>query len=153
MVRQNRGGKRNCKLFDEILTYVEQMIQENPLITLKNMKLKIFENKNVNLTTTYVFNALKALKTILKTSTINLDRLNSLSTIEQHRNYSILFSQNAPQTRENIISIDESGFNYHLRRNKTRSRVNTSAHIIVPTVRGRNVSLIAAMNLHGIIHL
>ena len=48
--------------------------------------------------------------------------------------------------------IDESGFNYHLRRSETRSRVNTAAHVTVPTVTGRNVSLIAAMNIRGILH-
>ena len=34
---------------------------------------------------------------------------------------------------------------------KVRSRLNTPAHVIVPTIRGRNVSLLAAMNIHGII--
>ena len=60
VVRRNCGGNGNCKFSDEILSYVEQMIGENPSITLKNMKLKIFENKNLNLNTTSVFDALKA---------------------------------------------------------------------------------------------
>ena len=106
----------------------------------------------MNLTTTYVFNALKALKITLETYTVNLDRLYSPSIIEQRKNYAILFSQNAPQTRENIIFIDEYCLNYHLWRSRARSRVNTPAHLIVRSVRGRNISLIVAMNLLGIIY-
>ena len=52
---------------------------------------------------------------------------------------------------QNIIFIDESGFNCHLRRSKARSKINTPARVTVPTVRGRNVSLIAAINIRGIV--
>ena len=78
--------------------------------------------------------------------------MNFISTIEKSQQYEINFSQNAPEIREKIVFIDKSGFNFHLRRTKGRSKINTPAHIILPTVRGRNISLIAAMNFHGILH-
>ena len=108
--------------------------------------MKIIEFTNVSLSTTSILNALKVLRITLKNATINVDRMNCISTIEKRQQYAINFSQNAPETREKIVFIDESGFNCHLRRTKGRSKINIPAHIILPTVRGRNVKLIAAMN-------
>jgi len=152
IVTRKRGGKRNGKITDEILNEIEGIIERNACITLKNISNKILENKNVHLSATSINNALKRLRITLKSATMNLDRLNAPSTIHQRKEYALNFSLNAPVIRENIVFIDESGFNHHLRRNKARSKRNTEAHVIIPTVRGRNVSLIGAMNLHGIIH-
>uniref|UniRef100_A0A0A9XRL8 Insertion element IS630 uncharacterized 39 kDa protein n=1 Tax=Lygus hesperus TaxID=30085 RepID=A0A0A9XRL8_LYGHE len=51
-----------------------------------------------------------------------------------------------------MIFIDEAGFNQHLRRSQARSRRNTRAVVTVPTVGGRNVSLILALNNRGVVH-
>jgi len=152
ILKMNRGGKRKSKLSSDILNEVEKLVEANPCITLKKIATQISENKNITLSTTSIFNALKSLRITLKNATINFDRMNSLCTIDKRKQFAIQFSQNAPQSREKIVFIDESGFNCHLRRNKARSKVNTPAHVLVPSVRGRNVSLIAAMNLNGILH-
>jgi len=152
IVKRNRGGRRQSKLTDNIVKQIEELIERNPCITLKKIASKISEEHKVNLSTTSIFHALKSLKITLKNANKNLDRMNSPSTIEQRKVYAIKYSQDAPQARERIVFIDESGFNCHLRRTKARSKINTSAHVIIPTVRGRNISLIAAMNLQGIIH-
>ncbi|XP_037808318.1 uncharacterized protein LOC119601452 [Lucilia sericata] len=149
---KKRGGRRHSKLNTEILNKIEEIIERNSSITLKGIREKILEIHNVDLSTTSIHNALKTLRITLKTATINIDRINCDTTIQRRIPYALNFAQNAPDIREKIIFIDESGFNYHLRRNKARSRVNTAAHVIVPTVRGRNVSLIAAMNIHGVLH-
>lgn len=58
-----------------------------------------------------------------------------------------LIERYAPEARKKIISSDESGFNSHLGRMKGRSKMNTPACVIILTVRGHNVSLIAATNI------
>ncbi|KAF7670569.1 hypothetical protein CDIK_4564, partial [Cucumispora dikerogammari] len=45
-----------------------------------------------------------------------------------------------------IIFIDKSPFNLFMRRNYGRSRTDTRATAVVPTSRGRNLSLISAIN-------
>ena len=40
------------------------------------------------------------------------------------------------------IFIDESGFNLHLHRSMARSKIGSRAKIVLPTIRGRNVSLV-----------
>ena len=56
------------------------------------------------------------------------------------------FLSNAPENMEKYIFIDESGLNLHLHLTMARSK------IVLPTVCGRNVSLVAAMSAYGIIH-
>ena len=51
-----------------------------------------------------------------------------------------------------MIFLDESGFNLHLRRRFARSRLGTRAPTVVPTIRGRNVTLILAASSSRIIH-
>lgn len=152
IIERNRGGKRRCKLPDDVLNLIETLIEENPCTTLSNIKRKICEIKQINMSKTSVFNGLKQLCITLKNATMNFDRLNCENTIKLRQTYALHFSQHAPQPADKLVFIDESGFNYHLRRTKARSKVNTAAHVIIPTARGRNVSLIAAMNFHGIIH-
>ena len=81
-----------------------------------------------------------------------LDRVNSEESIQRRVTYARFFTNNAPLNRDNCIFIDESGFNLHLRRSKARSRVVTRANIIVPTVRGKNTTVIVVANQRGIIH-
>lgn len=150
IVNQNRGGKRNFKLNNNILEKIEKLVEENPCIKLKNISEKIRES-GVQLSLTSINNALKKLRITLKCASINIEQLNSPETIQKRKLYAINFTDHAPQAREKIIFIDESGFNYHMRPTKARSKANTSAYIILPTVRGRNVSLLAAMNIQGIL--
>ena len=78
------------------------MVEENPSITLKNIKMKIIEFTNVSLSTTSIFNALKVLRITLKIATINVGRMNCISTIEKRQQYVIHFSQKSSgNTREN----------------------------------------------------
>ena len=46
-----------------------------------------------------------------------------------------------------FVFIDESGFNPHLRRTMARSARGAPASIILPSVCGRNISLITAISL------
>jgi transposase len=66
--------------------------------------------------------------------------------------YGIDFSRNAPASKEKCIFIDECGYNLHLRKTIARSKKGSRAIVKVPTVRGRNVTVIAAMNSRRIIH-
>lgn len=151
LLEKKRGGKRNFKLNDDVLKKIEEMVEENPCITLKNISKEILERYNIVLSINTIANGLKRLRITLKKASVQVDRRNNTTTIEQRKNYSLNFSRNAPEARKNIIFIDESGFNLHLRRSCARSRVNTPACVTIPTVRGRNVSLIAAININGII--
>lgn len=48
--------------------------------------------------------------------------------------------------------MDESPFNLHLRRQQGRSKKGTRANVIIPTIRGRSVSLISSIGVLGMHH-
>ena len=54
-VRRQRGGAKNVKVTEAMITYLEDVIGENPLLTLDQIKSKMdvrFPERTVGLTTT-----------------------------------------------------------------------------------------------------
>ncbi|KAG0441340.1 hypothetical protein DMUE_1118 [Dictyocoela muelleri] len=51
---------------------------------------------------------------------------------------------------EKLIFIDESGFNLHMDPRFEYSQKNTKAYINVPNSKGKNVSFMCAISIHGI---
>ena len=95
---------------------------------------------------------MEKLKITFKKASRELSNVNSLSSICKRKEYAIDFSRNAPANKQNCVFIDKSGFSLHLRRNGARSRIGNRAKIILQPNRGRNVTLICAMNSQKIIH-
>lgn len=135
------GGIRNRKLTDDILGKIERIVEENHNITLKCIQQMISESDNLKLSFGSLRNALKSMRITSKRTVFDVDRLNAPLTVEQRKEYALNFAQNAPPERQRIIFIDESGFNYHLRKPISRS----------PVAEERHISVIAAMNLNGIV--
>lgn len=152
LVEKPRGGRRNGKFNTTLLNKIEQLVEENPSITLKKIREMILDSEHVQLSISSIRNGLKSLRITLKCASLEVDRRNSPRTIEERKEYALYFSQHAPELRQRIIFIDESGFNCHLRRTMARSKINTPARVTVPTVRGRNATLIAAMSVDGILY-
>lgn len=151
LIERKRGGRRKLKLTTDILDFIEKTVEANPCITLNNIRRKIMESLHITLCVSTINNGLKRLRITLKSISTEVDRLNAAETILERKTYAKRFTRFAPSARERIIFIDECTFNSQLRRRKARSRVNTPALVVIPTVRGRNVSLLAAMNVNGIL--
>lgn len=92
------------------------------------------------------------LRITLKLARCEVEKINALETIRMRKHYAVNFLRNRPSSSKKWIFIDESGFNLHLRRSFARSRVNERAIITVPTQKGRNITLIAAMSNRGVVH-
>lgn len=95
---------------------------------------------------------LMELKITLKRTSLILDRVNDQNRLEQRRDFATFFLTNCSVDDRNNVFIDESGFNLHMRRNYGRSSSGKRATIIVPTIRGKNITLLSALNSEGIIH-
>uniref|UniRef100_A0A0A9WCV6 3-isopropylmalate dehydratase small subunit n=1 Tax=Lygus hesperus TaxID=30085 RepID=A0A0A9WCV6_LYGHE len=151
LTEQGRGGPRGKKLNQNVLDAIESLVEENPGITLKEMK-SILASRNIILSKSTIDNGLRLLKITLKIASKEVDRMNSPESIRRRREYALRFNEWAPTERGNLVFIDESGFNLHLRRTQARSRKNSRAVVTVPTIRGRNTTLIMAMNNQAVIH-
>lgn len=62
-----------------------------------------------------------------------------------------LFYRRFPVGSIDVIYVDETGFNLHIRRNYGRGPKGQRVTITVPNSRGRNVSVCAAMNMNGLL--
>jgi transposase len=149
-IKKKRGSP--SKITYEILRMIDDIVDSNPVITLKDIHKVLSERNNINISKSTVDNALKALKVTLKNSSKILDKVNAGETIEMKSVFSSYFLDNSPRDRRKLIFIDESGFNLHLRRSKARSKKGKRAQVVIPTVRGRNITLLLAANKESIIH-
>jgi transposase len=96
--------------------------------------------------------ALLQLKLTIKRRGLDVDRVNDPTRIELRRNFAVDFLLNGELNDVNNIFVDESGFNLHIRRNYGRSTRGSRVSVVVPTVRGRNTTLICAINKNGVLH-
>lgn len=140
------------KINDSILEQVDTIIGENTGITIKEIKNLVHERAGIRLSVGSVANCLSKLKITLKKASIVHDRVNSESTLRARAIYFQDFAANAPGESFKCIFIDESGFNYHMRRTLARSRSGTRAYVHTPVLRGRVESLIIAASGQKIIH-
>lgn len=124
---------------DATLREAQQFVRENPAL---------FGARVPSFTT---------INRILKKLNITTKRLvpvpaarNSPRAIEQRRRY--VEKLNELDGTEQLIYIDETGQNLHVRRGIGRSYIGTPATITTPTQRGNNLSICAALSLEGIVY-
>jgi len=151
VVEKIRGGNNPIKLTEVTLAKIEEFVEHNSQITIKQIRDKLLLD-GTNLSISTIHRGLEKLKITFKKASRELEKVNCPTSILKRKAYAIDFSTNSPTNKQNCIFIDESGFNLHLRRNGARSRIGTRANVMLPTNRGRNVTLICAMNSQRIIH-
>ncbi|KII66736.1 hypothetical protein RF11_09327 [Thelohanellus kitauei] len=62
------------------------------------------------------------------------------------------FVYGIPFSTTDVIYVDETDFNLHIRRSYGRSQRGKRASITVANSRGRNISVCAAMNVAGVLN-
>lgn len=147
IVESKRGGSRSVKLSPGILAKIEQIIEENHTSSLQSIANKIRESENLSISLGTVRRGLFNLRITLKKPMQQEECFTAEETVQRRKAYAMHFMQTAPQTRDTIIFIDETGFNFHTRKNN-HTRV-VSVHS--PAARGRDVSIFAAMNTNGMV--
>jgi len=133
----------------DILIQVEEIISTEPQYTLKEIIGILEKSNNVTLSLTTVNNALQKLMVTVKKPHRELQRVNEQSYIEKRKLYAIWFNEMFKRGYGNTYFVDESPFTLHLSRQIARSRRGQKANVIVPTIRSRNVSLIASIGIDG----
>lgn len=145
-ITKKRGGNNKIKLTNDILSIIERIVERTPATTLKEISKKVEEESGIMLSHTTIQNGLIQLQITTKRLSSVLDRVNIQSTLVKRADYAMDFILYSPEDKSRCIFLDESGFNLHLKRNIGRSKVGTKATIKIPTVRGRMITLILAMN-------
>ena len=143
------GGKRNIKITEDIKNLISNLIEERPDLTLKKIADIIANEKNVVLSISSISKTLTKLNFTFKLLRYIPVARNLPEKILARYNYAVDYNANSPNNRQNIIWLDETGFNLHIRRKFGRAKKGEIASIIIPTQRGKNISIAAAMSKDG----
>lgn len=131
---------------------IKNWVDEEASISLNSLKNKIYETYGIEISKSTVARILNDFHYTLKRLHLIPERRNNENVLEERRQYAFSFTfLPASFSEEEMIFIDEVGFNVTLRTTR-RSLVGTPATQIVPSIRSRNISVICALNIYGIVH-
>lgn len=123
------------------------------MITLKQLKLKLIDKYGITVSLSTIDRVINAFHYTLKSLVIVPQRRNCDVTIQKRKEYAEMFRQlEITVKHEDIIFLDEVGFAVVIRPKRGRSLRGTSAYSFVTAARSRNISVVAAVNKHGIIY-
>jgi len=121
------------------------MINENCSLTLRELKFKINEEYQINVSQTTISKYIKGFHFSVKRLHLIAQASTKPALEISRREYSSWFLQRH-NDRRNLIFIDETGFQVVMRRFYGRSLKGTRACNVVPAIRSRNKTVIAAIS-------
>lgn len=145
------GNSNFRKINEEILNNIIQKIENNPTVTLEEIKNGIWETCQVSVSKETIRKSLKNIGITRKLLVSTIESVNNSTSKEKRRIFARTFLDNYHDDSHNIF-IDESGFNLHIRRTFGRSGRGCPAYVTVPTLRRTNISLISAINNNEVLH-
>ncbi|KAF7684981.1 Transposable element Tc3 transposase [Cucumispora dikerogammari] len=150
--RKKTGGANNTKIIREGEVFIENEIEKNPQITLDQIKNKLFQELQIMVSLETIRRVIFKLKITLKKASRTLENVNSTISKEKRQEYARRFLTEDTIGQSIKVFIDESGFNLHMRRTMARSTRGAPASLVLPSVRGRNVSLISAITRNEVLY-
>ena len=146
--KASKGGSKTQILSDVVKGEILQLINDDCTITLQS----IVEKLNLAVHRSTLWRWLKALNITFKmTRSIPKSRNSHDVKVERER-YANWYANLPLDTRyKNLVFIDESPFSLHLLRSHGRSLAGTTPNSVVQNSRGRNVTMILAVNALNVI--
>jgi transposase len=152
IVEAHSRGKRPSKLTEEQKRTIISWIDSDFTVSLKRLVQKIDNVFGVSISKSTIARIIKTFHYSLKRLNLIPERRNDPRTISLRCEYAQRFITLASVYAENqIIYIDEVGFNASMRTSRGRSLIGSPATLTVPSIRSRNISICCAMNIDGII--
>ena len=146
-IRMNNTPK---KLSVEQIFTIKGWLEEDCSLSLRAIAEKCRAMFNITVSKSTVDNVIQGFYFSLKRIHKVPQRRNDIETIESRYNYAISFINIQSRFSQNeLIYIDETGYNISMRTARGRSLVGTPAVLTVPALRCRNISVCAAMNRDG----
>jgi len=149
--RKARGGRKFVKVEATHIDSMLQWVGENPLVTLKEIKNKLTNECNLNVSTTCIHKHLDGQMFTLKNVSVEPVTMNSAEN-KLKRAAFVQSLMTAIGANKNIIYIDESNCNLFLRRSNGRSKKGTRCCVKAASSKGPNIHIIAAICQTGIVY-
>ncbi|CAG8454283.1 11651_t:CDS:2, partial [Scutellospora calospora] len=146
-----RGGDRRLKLNDDHRLFLRRQMEINPSITINELYQKLIEQFNLQVIRSTVGQNIKKLGFTLKRLVPINESQNIDTTIVQRKEYvDNIFQENIDMYND-VIYINECGFNLHLTHSRGHASSRKSAIKEVVKQRSKNITIIAAIDGNSII--
>lgn len=146
-----RGGKRRTKIGDHHRIIIEQYVEENSRITLKQLTEKLLQDHQIVVSKECVRKHLDGLMFTLKDVRREPERANSVENKTKRAEYTrhLLNYQgdNMP-----VVYMDETNFNLFISRTKGRSKKGKRCTHIAAGSKGCNIHVIGCIGNLGLVH-
>ncbi|KII63296.1 hypothetical protein RF11_04955 [Thelohanellus kitauei] len=152
VIQNNQAGPKYIKVEEQHKFCIGQYIEEIPIITIAQILSKLQEDFNLILSKSTICRTIKKLNITYKLVRQVPIARNTPEIIEARFIYSQTYFESIAFSTPEVIYIDETGFNLHIRRRYGRSQRGECAHIVVANFRGRNISVCVAMNISGLVN-
>lgn len=124
---------------------VRKLIERDPCHTTRSIKEDLSQN-GISISASTISRYLKSMDMTRKRLTVVPTERNSDRTIDRRQEF--CRRMNNIQD-ENLVFLDETGFNLHTKKSYGYSLKNTKCFLSVPANRGKNISLMMAINSRG----
>ena len=145
---RKRGGNQQKKLTEEVIQRLQSLIDDNIQYTLQD----IVDNLGIDVHAATVWKWLKKLNYSWKLTRPVPERRNDDDVKERRVTY-VYWYQSLPLRLRcsNVVYLDESPFHLNIIRSHAWSRVGETRNPVVSTSRGRNVTMILAINANNVV--
>lgn len=151
VAEKQRGGNRRSKITNEHRNFIEQCVEQNTRITLKQMKEKLMQTYQIAVSVECVRKHLDGMLFTLKNIRREPENANNEINKRKRRQYVEQLIAYQSENRP-IIYMDETNFNLFISRTKGRSRTGSRCSYIAAGCRGANVHMIGCIGNVGLIH-
>ncbi|KAF0985496.1 hypothetical protein HZS_1619, partial [Henneguya salminicola] len=138
---------RHLKDYADLESSIRSIIDIDPDNTKRSIKEKLAANKKIASIYT-ISRMLKSMQYTRKRLSLVQSERNAIRTIDARQEYCRYINN---ISNENLVFLDETRLNFHLKKHYGYSLKNTKCFITVPGNRGRNVSLMLAIKHNGIV--
>lgn len=148
--KEKRGGFKKCKLKAEHSIFLKTLLENDCTLSANAMKKLLFDEFALIVSITTIQRSLSNFGFSFKRVT----KLSSVSLTNEMKEKRISYSKGFLQMRNSnqvIIFYDETGFQISMRNFYGRSMVGKKAVVSVPCLKSRNITVMAAMGMNGLL--
>lgn len=146
-----RGGYRQAKINNEMENSLVQMLQQNPLTTLKGYKDMLQERFNVNVSVQAIGKHLDGKGYSMKSVHHEPETMNSVTNKQKRKEYAEAFMQGIA-ANQLFYYIDETNYNLFCQRSNGRSKRGERCVRRVAGSRGANLTIVGTVCNNKLIH-
>lgn len=146
--KDKKGGVRGQKFTETVKERLHEIIEDNCTITIEG----IIDKLEINVCQSTIWKWLKKIRISYKMTRPIPKSRNCIEVKAERVDYANWYTNIPISIRyRNLIFVDESPFTLHMIRSHGRSRVGTTPNPILTNSRGRNISMILAINSINVI--